>query len=399
MTVRVLMVDDDPGDAFLVSELLRDVVDVRHEVIHLTSLAATAAALADGLEVDVVLLDLTMPGTSGADTVHTAIAMLGDVPIVVHSGHSERDVAVEAVAAGAEDYLVKGQTDGDDIARVLANARERHRSRQALADALGQVERANDELRRMQRAQDEFVAIASHELRTPVTVASGFVRLLADRHAEMAGDQREDLLVRARAAMDRLQALTDDLLAVSRAGHGRVDPRTAAVSLADAVAEGIATSSVERDDVRADVDPDLVVVADQLQLTRVVRNLIDNAVRHGQPPIVISSSSVRQTVQLTVADHGNGVPDEFVPVMFDRFTQADASTSRSADGTGLGLAIVQGLVEAVGGGITYARAPHGGAAFTATLLPAEAPVGSTDGIGGVLGGSVPTTARADVGHP
>ena len=388
MTVRVLMVDDDPADALLVSELLLEVDDPPHVVTHLRSLDALAEAVANGVEADVVLLDLAMPGTRGTPTVRRAVAIVGDVPIVVHSSHHDRAVALEAVHAGAEDYLVKGAGTGDDVARVLANARERHRGRRALADALEQVGRANEELVRLQRAQDEFVAIASHELRTPVTVASGFVRLLTDHGHTLDAEQRRDLLRRTNAAMGRLQALTDDLLAVSRAGHGRVDPRTAAVSLREAVTEAATGSAVEEGELRVDVPAGLVVVADRVQLTRVVRNLLDNAVRHGAPPVEVVGRGGRERVTLRVSDHGPGVPPAFVPAMFDRFTQADASASRSAEGTGLGLSIVRSLVEAVGGRVEYESTPAGGACVVVELSRARVPAGSTDGIGGVLGGQL-----------
>lgn len=375
MTTRVLVVDDDRRTAQLIARLLAEVDDATHDVVHVGSWAELARLLGDGPRPDVALVALGDAGATPADVLEQATRALGDVPVVAHSRRRDRATATAAVAAGAADHVaIDGHArTGEVLDRAIAVAIERHRSQRAIADALAEAARANEQLQRVRQAQDDFVAIASHELRTPVTVASGFVRLLSQRDEQIDPHQRRDLLARACVAMGRLQALTDDLVTVSRGGHRRIDPSPTVVALGGVVHAAVASVDVDPALVRVAVDEGLHVVADEGQLTRVLRNLLDNAVRHGRPPVEMAGRAVGDEVRLTVTDHGGGVPPSFVPTMFDQFTQADTSTSRPAGGTGLGLAIVRALVEAVGGRVDYAPAACGGASFTVTLRAAASP--------------------------
>jgi signal transduction histidine kinase len=227
-----------------------------------------------------------------------------------------------------------------------------------------------DRLEASNVAQARFVSDASHELRTPIAVI---------RHElEVALRSDDDTLLRevAGEVLDedlRMQRLVDDLLFLARR-EGRsgaaAERRRALVDLDDvALTEAhrvhtthtIDTSHISAGQVRGDAD----------QLGRVVRNLLDNALRHARSRVQVSVSSEHGEVVLHVDDDGDGVAEHDRERIFERFGRADESRARDVGGSGLGLAIVAGLVEEHGATVDVGASPLGGARFTVTLTDAR----------------------------
>jgi two-component system sensor histidine kinase MtrB len=115
------------------------------------------------------------------------------------------------------------------------------------------------------------------------------------------------------------------------------------------------------------VPDDLMVLADARRLEQVVANVLENALVHGAPPVVVQAAPTDNEVVLTVRDHGSGVPESLIPTLFSRLRTLGRRDRDQARGTGLGLALVKGLVEAMGGRVAYEAAPEGGALFSLTL--------------------------------
>jgi PAS domain S-box-containing protein len=233
-------------------------------------------------------------------------------------------------------------------------------------DARAAAEAAN-------RTKDEFLATLSHELRTPATAIMGWTRLLQGGRLDDAGAQR------ALAALDRSAraqtAVLNDLLDVSRIVRGalRLNVRRASVSevIRDAVDTVEPAVSAKGIDLRLECEPDLPVIdADPDRLRQVFWNLLSNAVKFTPEDGAITVVTRREhdMIRTTIADTGCGIAADFLPHMFDRFRQGDASNTRSYAGLGLGLAIVQHLVEAHGGTVTGTSDGRDcGAQFTVSL--------------------------------
>jgi signal transduction histidine kinase len=218
------------------------------------------------------------------------------------------------------------------------------------------------------RKQQRFVADASHELRSPLT------RIRTRLEVDLAHSSGVDFRETAVAVLDEtagMQRLVDDLLHLARsdadsAGDGRAAP----VDVDDVVlGEAAAIRSG-----RVGVDTSAVsggqVVGDVQQLTRMVRNLLDNAVRHATTEVRISLRERDGYVVLTVVDDGPGIPPEQRDVVFERFTRLDAARTTHGGGVGLGLAIARDIAERHGGTITVGDA-HPGAVFTVSLPAAR----------------------------
>lgn len=344
--VRVLLVEDNTGDARLIREALGECgfeVDV-------------AERLRDGLDrlegqpVDVVLLDLSLPDSAGLGTFRTFRERCEEVPIVVLSGLDDADVAREAVGAGAQDYLVKGREDPEALRRTIEYAIERNR--------------IVAELRELNRLKGEFVAIASHELRAPLTSLVGFAQLLRTRWGDLGEDDRRDAIARIDEGGRRLLRLVDDLLTMSRIESGMGDPCPQDVVLVEsvrAVLEGLGKAG---EGVRISCPPGLLVRADPTHVEQILGNLVANGLTHGEPPVEVEASREAGMVQIRVRDRGPGIPEDFVDRLFEKFTRARGA---QRGGTGLGLSIVQALAAANDGEVVYEAAEPTGACFRVRL--------------------------------
>jgi signal transduction histidine kinase/ActR/RegA family two-component response regulator len=257
--------------------------------------------------------------------------------------------------------------------RSEALAEERQQAEEERAVLLAREQEARRDAERLNRLKDEFLATVSHELRTPLQAILGWSRLLRGGQAD-PGRLAKGLEVIDRNAKSQAQ-LIEDILDVSRIIAGKVRINDATVNLASVIRAAIDTTrpaaDAKRIEVVADLDPELGIIAgDEDRLQQVVWNLITNAVKFTPAGgrVHIRAARIDTHVEIVVSDTGAGIPQEFLPYVFERFRQADATTTRTHGGLGLGLAIVRHLVEMHGGTVRAESAGRGcGATFTVTL--------------------------------
>jgi signal transduction histidine kinase len=219
--LQILVVEDNQGDVRLLREMLSGETAGDFELTHSLRLDEAEIHLAKG-GVDIILLDMGLPDGHGLDTVRRAHAAAPGVPLIVLTGLDDEALAAQAMAHGAQDYMIKGQIESRALPRALRYAIERHRM-QAEADLI-----------RIQQIQfkDQFLSHVSHELRSPLTAIRQFVTILLDRLAgELNGEQDQYLGVVLRN-VKQLQSMIDDLFEVSGIGAGklRIDPECTSVS-------------------------------------------------------------------------------------------------------------------------------------------------------------------------
>jgi signal transduction histidine kinase len=208
--------------------------------------------------------------------------------------------------------------------------------------------RLHEQVLMLDQLKVNFVAVASHELRTPAASVYGALATAMERRDELAPELREQLLQVAYEQGDRLCKLLEQLLDLSRldARGLRVDPEPLVLR---SVLSKIAADNVSNGHaVRLEVPPDLAVIADPLVIDRVVSNLLVNAQRYGEPPIVVAAEQRDRHVRISVEDGGTGVPEDLRARLFDRFERGD-----DAHGTGLGLSIARAYARAHGGDLVY----------------------------------------------
>jgi len=228
-------------------------------------------------------------------------------------------------------------------------------------------------LRMSERMRADFVANVSHELRTPLSSLLGFVETLrgparGDREAQ------EKFLAIMQEQAERMTRLIEDLLSLSRIEMDERTRPTAPVPLGRVVAkvtDMLAMKAAERGmTIESSIPPDLSAVAgDEDQLTQVLQNLVDNALKYGAPetPVEITIASDGRMASIAVHNHGEGIAPEHLPRLTERFYRVDAARSRELGSTGLGLAIVKHIVNRHRGRLEIDSVPDEGSTFTVCL--------------------------------
>jgi signal transduction histidine kinase len=234
-----------------------------------------------------------------------------------------------------------------------------------------ELELANERLVVANQVKSDFVSMASHELRTPLTSILGFASTMLAYWDETPDEAKHEYLAVIDRQAQRLSRLVNDLLAMSRIEAGSLTARQDEIDLAAAIGQALADLGDRAADVVTDVPPGTMVVADPDHLQQILVNYLSNAVKYGGPPIevTVAVAAGGASVELAVRDHGEGVPPEFVPHLFEKFSQASTGSTRRAAGTGLGLSIVLGLVAANGGEAWYEPPADGPGARFCVRLP------------------------------
>jgi signal transduction histidine kinase len=236
------------------------------------------------------------------------------------------------------------------------------------ARLFSQEQAARQALEEADELKMNFVALAAHELRTPVAVIHGVVETVERRGHELAEEQRSDLEQMLRAQAAGLKSLVEQLLDLSKLDAHAVPIEPKRISVRRRVEEIVALSAGDRvGEVNVEVPGDLDAIVDPDAFDRILTNLVTNALRYGRAPIHVSAERENGRLRVAVEDRGEGVPSEFVPKLFDRFSRSDPSRRR-AGGTGLGLAIAHSYAEALAGELRYREANPHGARFE-LLLP------------------------------
>ena len=371
------MLEDDDADAALIGEYLVS-ANSSYEILRAKTGAEYRARLRD--EPAIVLSDFKLAGYDGLEALALAREVSVDLPFIFVSGALGEDLALETLRRGAMDYVLKDRLDrlGPAVERALLLVRERKRRQQAEAerDALFASERRARELAEAaNRMKDEFLAIVSHELRTPLNAVLGWSQML---HVDVS----RELLVKGLATIERnarMQArLIEDLLDISRVitGKLRIQPEAVDVTafISAAVDSVSAAATAKQITLDQHVPDGLTTFGDSDRLQQVVWNLVSNAVKFtdagGKVDVTVTSES--DGLAITVTDSGRGIQPDFLPHVFERFRQGDATTTRTHGGLGLGLAIVRHLVELHGGTVSAHSAGLGsGSRFEVRLPPAR----------------------------
>jgi two-component system, OmpR family, sensor kinase len=262
---------------------------------------------------------------------------------------------------------IKNVQDADDLSRRVGGV--------GPMDEVGRVAEAfNKMLSRLQEAfasQRRFLSDASHELRTPVTVARGQLELIAFDRRESDNQRSVDV---ALEELDRMGRIVEELLLLARLDEGMPltrSPVEIELVLREALLRGML---IERRTAAVDVDPGLFAMADEDRLLQVLTNLVTNAIQHTDRDATISLSARADgdRVTMQVANTGPGISPEDLPHVFERLYRGSKSKPAASTGAGLGLAIAASLTEAMGGSISVSSDPEG-TTFSVFLPRADAP--------------------------
>jgi len=361
-STNVLLIEDNPGDADLVRlRLVETDPPVRVDCVQrlseaLRCLEAQTPAL--------ILLDLNLPDSHGAETFRRVLKGAPNVPVVILSGEDDEELAMKAMHLGVQDYLIKGDITSKQLDRAVRYAIER----QGLLRALEMTRKQQLEFK------NQFLSHVSHELRTPLTCIYQYVTLLLDGLAgPLSGEQNEHLRTVLKS-VTQLHAMIRDLLEATRAESGklRIEPRC--ISIGELIEQAISmmrpTAEQKRIKLERTVDPAIpLVFADPDRILEVLINVIDNAIKFtpAEGSVMAKACMVEtdpNAVYVSVSDTGRGISPQALPRIFERLFQDPETVDGNRSGLGLGLYLAKEIVALHGGRMWAASEPGSGTTFS-----------------------------------
>ncbi len=485
--LRTLLIEDDPEAALLIKEMLDKLDESPLSIERADNLSSALSRLKKG-DINGVLLDLSLPDSQGLDTYKSIQAAAPEMPVVVLTGLMDNELARQAIRLGAQDYLVKGQVDGELLSRTLRYAMERKQAEKEIATARANlralIENTSDmiwsidrdyrlivansvykasaealygkrprpgslvldpetipegafkmwkefydralngedfvvetpsdqgdegflevsynpilneqeeiigvsafahdvteriltnrllrqamvDYRRSNKDLKEFAYGISHDLREPLRMVISYLELLEQRYQGQIDPDADEFIGFAVDGANRMNLLIDDLLKYSRIGtRGKEFEATDCEKVLDDTMQDL-VSVIEENEARVTHDPLPTVMADDIQLGRLLQNLIANAIKfHRDSPPVIHVSATREGLEwhFKVKDNGIGISPERHEQIFTIFRRLH--TREEFPGTGMGLAISKKIVERHGGRIWVGSEPGQGSTFHFTI--------------------------------
>ena len=330
---------------------------------------------------DLVLTDLKMPKMDGLQLISEIAKSKPETLTIMMTGHGTIDSALTAMKRGASDYLMKPLNLDELIVRIRKVLEEKQRFVR-LRDFADQLEKANQELRRIDSMKSEFVSVASHELRTPLAAIKNAVELVLKGTTGKINENQAKFLSMAERNINRLTNILNDLLNLSRIESGRIELKFEDIGL-KGIIELTASSLKPHADgksIKIDVEinePLPTIRVDPEKIEEILTNLIGNSIKFtpeggriliaAKPLPCDGGDGHGDRVAVSIKDTGIGIPSEHLDAIFEKFHQVESSLHRSMSGTGLGLAITKGLVEAHQGKIWVESELGRGSTFTFTL--------------------------------
>jgi signal transduction histidine kinase len=372
MGYKILVVDDEKDIRELLSIALMRVAGFSVES---AENGEEALQKMDRERFDLVLADLKMPKMDGLQLLSEIVSSKPEILTVLMTGYGSINSALEAIRGGASDYLMKPVDMTELVVRLQKVLEDRQRFVK-LRDWAAQLERVNQELKKLDEMKSEFISLASHELRTPLTAVRSAIQLMLTGKTGKINRTQKKFLSMSEVNVNRLTKIVNNLLDLSQIKSGRIEMRCEDLDLTDLIKFIIAClkpqAAGKAVELRSDIQKGFrTVYGDREMVEKIFINLIGNAIKftpeRGEVSVSARVSEEENKALISVRDTGIGIRKDQLEGLFKRFHQVEDSSRQCMDGTGLGLALTKGLVEAQEGEIWVESEFGKGSIFTFTL--------------------------------
>lgn len=366
----VLLIDDDQEDCLLLQKLLGRVKGVYYKVQSETSYEEGLKRLLDG-ENEVCLVDYQLGARNGIELLKEARGRGYGQPIILLTGASGSDIDIQALQAGADDYISKNHLQGELLHRIIRYAIERKKTEHE-RERLLREQIASKEL---ERKRNEFISMVVHELKTPLTSLKGFTQLLARKLAHGSDERISQLVSRIDTQSNKLTALIDDLLDITRLEGGTFQFNES-FFLFDELVEEIVQEIQLTTDTHKIVPgkrSEKTIWGDRKRIGQVITNFLTNAIKYAPlaDVITVRTEVNEQEVIFCVRDSGPGISPDKQTRIFEPYYRVESAEQRNISGLGLGLYISAEIIRGQHGRIWVESKEGEGSTFYFTLPLAE----------------------------
>ena len=362
----ILVVDDE----VLIRELISDVLSDDGYSVLLASNVDEATACLKENAIDIIFLDIMMPGKTGIEMLEDIKELSPNTLTIIMTAFPSLDYAIEAIKKGVYDFLKK-PVGVEEIKLVTRNAMERirledqnKRMMKELKNNVIQLEDLNDRLLELDKDKSEFISNFSYELKTPLTVISGYIDLLL---VEESLDKSviNDYLHTIKNEAEKLSSLLHDIIFCSKLEMGKVKPYVESFNIKELMKDVFKSFRTELNNKSIQVSfktnqDKIMFQGDKNLIAELLDHLVSNAIKFNKKSGKIESILylTDKTLSLSIKDTGSGISDKDLQRIFDKFYQAEAEEASKSSGLGLGLSIVQEIA-ALHSGQIYVKSEVG----------------------------------------
>jgi signal transduction histidine kinase len=352
---HILVVDDEMGPRESLKMILHPYYNV-----HTAERGAQAVEMLKQIPVDLVTVDLKMPGFSGINVLEKVKQYDPDIEAIIITGYGSLDTAIEGLRLGAFDYISKPF----DVNHILALVRRGLDRRNAKA--------------RLRQVKSDFLSNVSHELRTPLSVVVGFVYLLLNQVIGKLSEEQQKVLETVYRNSEELLELIDNVLWMTSLNAGETSATIEKFDARDVVNETAKRyeKTIRDKGLKLNVqlpDSDISIISDRAKVERIFQNVFNNAVKftsEGEVTVKAQLTVDRKSVEFEITDTGTGIEESKIDSIFEPFHQADNSTQRAYSGLGLGLTVARRMAELIGGKLEVSSQPNVGTRVT-MIFPSQ----------------------------
>lgn len=361
--VSVLLIDDDEDDYLITKRVINRIPESRFSLEWCSSFEEAKQLIERGSH-DIYLVDYQLGERTGFELLRIAEPEKREEPFILLTGANNRQIEKQAVKLGASDYLLKGSFDAELLSRSLSYALGR---KQAESQRFQHLIELN-------QAKDEFISIASHQLRTPATSVKQYVGMLLEGMFGEVTDAQKQILLKAYESNERQLKIVSDLLKVARVDAGKVVLRRNVTNLNDLLKDIVSDEEEIAKERGQSIKLSLAKIpamawVDKDVMRMVFENLIDNASKYSERDTVIKVSvAVRKKhVQVKVIDQGVGIDEDDLARLFEKFSRIHNPLSTQVGGSGLGLYWAKKIVDLHSGTIEVKSERGDGTEFIVKL--------------------------------
>jgi signal transduction histidine kinase len=342
---NILVVDDEMGPRESLKMILNP-----HYNVYTADRGTQAVEMLKQHPVDLVTLDLKMPGFSGINVLEKVKQHDPDIETIIITGYGSLDTAIEGLRLGAFDYISKPF----DVNHILALVRRGLERRNAKSQ--------------LRQVKSDFLSNISHELRTPLSVVVGFVYLLLNQVIGKLTEEQQKVLETVYRNSEELLELIDNVLWMTSLNAGDANATLERFDAREVVSETVKRydKGIREKGLRLDLQlspSDTFLVSDRAKMERVFQNVFNNAVKfttEGEIVVKVQPSAAAGGVELEVTDTGVGIEQNKIDSIFEPFHQADNSMQRAFSGLGIGLTVARRMAELIGGKLAVTSKPGSG---------------------------------------